>query len=302
MLSDPHTNAYAKRDELLVSKSLNQEQNMSESMTAANKSRTLYRVVSLLPLLIVLGAGNLAAQSDPQFDKIYPFIGHWGVYSTNREGEDRGTCGGRLGDYGEKLNNCSMPVDQLPLNKRAEAWLKFMDIRLSPVIAECAEVSLPGVLSADTYISGDQNEIVMTNTDPSGTVTRDIWMDGRRHPLAEQLFQHGHSVGHWDGDDIIIETTNFTFDPDGIDDHLHLASSVRKKVTQRYHLVDDETMRLIITLEDPLFLTRPFKYAYIFNKKPGGPPPAFRDCDPESSRNGIIFGYPGNKYDENAYQ
>ena len=249
-----------------------------------------------LALLMVLGAPDLAAQSDAQFDKAYPFMGHWGIYSTNTEGEDRGTCGGRLGDYGEKLLNCSMPVDQLPLNKRGEAWLKFVDHRNSPSLAECAEVSLPAVLTADTYFSGYENEIILQHADPSGLVTRDIWMDGRGHPLAQHLFQHGHSVGHWDGDDLVVETANFTFDPDGIDDHLHMASSVRKKVTQRYHLIDEATMRLTITLEDPLFLTRPFKYAYVFNKEAGGLQPAFRNCDPEVARREVEFGYPGNKY------
>lgn len=271
-------------------------------MTGSSKRRALYRGVSLLALLMLLGAADLRAQSDTQFDKAYPFIGHWGIHSTNTEGEDRGTCGGRLGDYGEKLLNCSMPVDQLPLNKRGEAWLKFMDHRNSPTLAECAEVSLPSSLTSDTYFSAYENEIVIQHADPSGLSTRHIWMDGRGHPLPQHLFQHGHSIGRWDGEDLVVETTNFTFDPDGVDDHLHMASSVRKKVTQRYHLIDEETMRLTITLEDPLFLTRPFKYAYIFNKEPGGPPPAFRNCDPGVARREVIFGYPGNKYEEDNYE
>ena len=50
-----------------------------------------------------------------------------------------------------------------------------------------------------------------------------------------------------------IDTTNFTFDPDGMDDHLHMASSVRKKVTERYQFIDDDNMRMIITLDDPTF-------------------------------------------------
>jgi len=106
----------------------------------------------------------------------------------------------------------------------------------------------------------------------------------------------------FDPDDLVVVTDRFTFDPDGIDDHLHMASSVRKKVTQRYHLIDPNTLRLIITLEDPLFLTRPFKYAYVFDKKPGGPNPAIRECDAGVARREVIFGYPGNKYDEDDYQ
>ena len=95
-----------------------------------------------------------------------------------------------------------------------------------------------------------------------------------------------------------METTNFTFDPDGTDEHLHMASSVRKKVIERYHLIDENTMRLTITLQDSTFLTRPFTYAFYQSKKPGGAPTAWRACDPESGRNEVYSAYPGNKYGE----
>jgi hypothetical protein len=123
-------------------------------------------------------------------------------------------------------------------------------------------------------------------------------MDGRKHPDPSELFQQGHSIGWWEGDDLIVETTNFTFDPDGTDEHLHMASSVRKKVMERYHLIDDNTMRLTITLQDSTFLTRPFIYAFYQSKKPGGTPTAWRACDPESGRNEVYSAYPGNKYGE----
>ena len=96
----------------------------------------------------------------------------------------------------------------------------------------------------------------------------------------------------------MVETTNFTFDPDGIDDHLHMASSVRKKVTERYQIVEEDVLRLIITLEDPTFLTRPFKYAFSLYRSPGGIEPDWTNCDPEATRNEVIFAYPGVKYPE----
>ena len=150
--------------------------------------------------------------------------------------------------------------------------------------------------NAAWQLSAQADSITQYFGGTANNVTRVIWMDGRGHPPPGDVFQHGHAIGHFDGDDLVVESTNYAFDPDGIDDHLHMASSVRKKVTQRYHLIDDQTMRLIITLEDPLFLTRPFTYAYIFDKKPGGPPPVFRECDPDVARREVEFGYPGNKY------
>ncbi len=196
--------------------------------------------------LLFFGPGILAAQSVEQFDKSFPFIGSWENGSDSPDGQDRGNCGGRLGDYGEKLINCSLPADQLPLNRRGEAWLEFADHRASPTLAECAEVAIPGLLGSAMYISGYPDRLVTQHA--VRLITRTIWMDGRGHPEARHLFQHGHSIGWWDGDDLMVETTNFTFDPDGIDDHLLMASSVRKKVTERYQVIDTDILRLIIIL------------------------------------------------------
>lgn len=255
---------------------------------------------AVLALVMAAGPAGAGAQSIEQFDKSFPFIGHWDTEINNPEGQDRGNCGGRLGDWGEKLLNCAMPIDQLPLNKRGEAWLKYMDHRQSPVMAECAQLAVPALVAADSYWNAYMKEIVIYYADPSGLITRHIHMDGRGHPDPSLLFQHGHSIGRWDGDDLIVETTNFTFDPDGTDEHLHMASSVRKKVTERYQIIDENTMRLIITLEDSTFLTRPFTYAILQARKPGGPPPAWRACDPESGRNEVYSAYPGNKYGEDT--
>ena len=117
-------------------------------------------------------------------------------------------------------------------------------------------------------------------------------------PLPGELFQRGHSVGRFDGDDLVVVTTNFTFDPDGMDDHLRMASSVRKKVTERYHIIDEDTMRLIITLEDPTFLKRPFTWAIVLSKGSGGPPTQWSMCDPDAARREVEFAYGGVKYPE----
>ena len=260
--------------------------------------RRVARAGALLALVMAVGTTDAAAQSDEEFEKAFPFIGHWDPGIANPDGQDRGNCGGRTGDYGEKLTNCSIPADLLPLNARGEAWLKYMDHRQSPTTTECVPVGIPGVLGDGAiFISGSRGQLVMEHQQG---VARTIWLNGRGPaPRPGELFQRGYSVGRFDGDDLVIETTNFTFDPDGIgmDDHLHMASSVRKKVTERYHLVDDDTMRVIITLDDPTFLTRPFTYAIVEARRPGGRIPGWRpECDPEVNRREVEYAYPGNRY------
>src|SRR5688572_6299853 len=187
--------------------------------------RGVVRAAAWLTLVIAAGPADVAAQSDEEFEKVFPFIGHWDPGIESPDGQDRGNCGGRTGDYGEKLTNCSLPADQLPLNARAEAWLKYMDHRQSPTTTECVPIGLPAMLGdGPLFISGSRGRLVIEHQQG---VARTVWMNGAGPtPRPGELFQYGYAVGRFDGDDLVIETTNFAFDPDGMDDHLHMASSV----------------------------------------------------------------------------
>jgi hypothetical protein len=254
------------------------------------RNKGIYQGV-FLALFIALGVQQLSAQVDKE--KVTKFIGIWG-----RDGsQDRGNCAGYLGDGGESLNNCAIPADRLPLNERGKAWFKFYDELASPVLNDCFPMSFPSLWGVGYAweMSAKVDGIRQYFGGGDGTtnnVTRKIWMDGRPHPPAGEVFQFGHAIGHFDGDDLIVESSNYTFDPDGMDDHLHMASSVLKKITERYHLIDDSTMRITITLEDPLFLTKPFVYAHIHKRLPGQQVNTWLDCDPEVSRGNAEASYP----------
>src|SRR5215510_13289225 len=156
--------------------------------------------IPLLVLVFILGSSKLFAQSDEMYDKAFPYIGHWDPDIDNPNGQDRGNCGGRLGDYGEKLLNCEMPGDQLPLNKRGVAWLKFVDHRQAPSLAECAQVSLPPLLSGGVYISGFPDRLLLQHFGSAGSplVERTVWMQGHApRPRPGELFQHGNSTARW---------------------------------------------------------------------------------------------------------
>src|SRR5262245_26870386 len=105
-------------------------------------------------ILVALVVGTAsAAQREDEEGKIEPFLGFWESQIKSPDGQDRGNCGGRTGDYGEKLLNCSMPVGQLPLNARGEAWLKYMDMLQSPTTTECVGLSLPSAIGSAATIS-----------------------------------------------------------------------------------------------------------------------------------------------------
>ena len=259
---------------------------------------TITRQVVLALAIAVLIPGLAVAQTDEEFEKIFPYLGAWDPQVGSPDGQDRGNCGGMTGDAGEKLVNCTLPVARLPLNSRALAWLQYKDQLQSPTQADCAQISFPTILGEELFISAYPGRLVMEHPSNPWHVTRTIWMNGTGpQPLPGELFQHGLSRGRFDGDDLIIESTHFTFDPDGMEDHLHMASSVRKKITERYRMIDADHLRLIITLEDPTFLTKPFTFAWVFVKSGlAGPRQGWRTCDAESARREQEFAYPATKY------
>ena len=152
-----------------------------------------------------------------------------------------------------------MPVDQLPLNERALAWAEFFDEPLSPMW-DCASAGLPSLLGDHFPINIRQATDRVVIFYEHDEYQRTIWMNGRTHPPATDLFYKGHSIGWYEGDTLVVETTNFTFDPDGLDDHGHVASSTRKRLIERYRRTEPDSLEMEITVEDSLFLTEPFTW------------------------------------------
>ena len=93
-------------------------------------------------------------------------------------------------------------------------------------------------------------------------VTRTVWLDGHGHqpPRNGLLFMHGYSTGRYEGNQLVIETSRFTFDPEGFaGDAINAPSSTQKRLIERYSRTAD-TLRLDLTAEDPVFLLGPINY------------------------------------------
>jgi hypothetical protein len=66
----------------------------------------------------------------------------------------------------------------------------------------------------------------------------------------------GDSIGHWEGDTLVVETTNFT------DNTRFMGSTENLKVTERFTRVDANALRYQFTVEDPKTWTRPWMAEY----------------------------------------
>ncbi len=230
-------------------------------------------LIATASLLVAAGPTMLAAQSGDALD----LSGNWRLIP------ERSSCGEwNVDQYGQQRDGCAVPVDELPLNGRSRAWAEFFDEALSPMW-DCAPASLPSLLGDPLPVNIDQRSDRVLIFYEHDEHLRTIWMDGRRHPPPDELFYYGHAIGRYEGDAFVVETANFTFDPDGLDDHGHLASSPRKRLTERYTRTGPESIELEITVEDSLFLTEPFTWTRTLRRS-AVPPGEWGDCDPEQSR------------------
>jgi hypothetical protein len=80
---------------------------------------------------------------------------------------------------------------------------------------------------------------------------REIWMDGRALPTAQDLYPkwNGFSVGRIEGDTLIVESAGF--DNRSWLDKLGYPHSEQMRVEERYRRVDADTLELIVTITDP---------------------------------------------------
>jgi hypothetical protein len=87
---------------------------------------------------------------------------------------------------------------------------------------------------------------------------RQIFLDGRPLPKADdvQPWWYGYSVGKWDGDTLVVETTGFR--DDGWLDINGSPMTSSAKMTERFRRPDFGNLEIQITVDDPQAYTKPW--------------------------------------------
>ena len=196
------------------------------------------------------------------------------------------------GPRSRRINGPNMPwtPDNFPvLNERAIAFQQVFDEAIAPKY-DCVPAASPA-LQYDPYFMEvvQWPDRVMFRYEKDDQL-RIVWLDGREPPLNDFSVQ-GFSVGRYEGDALIVETTHFVFDITGFDDYNGIPSSQLKSVTERYWRDGDE-LRLTLTLEDPLFLREPASYTTRWLPAPEDYRLAPYACDAEEARRAVKFMIP----------
>ena len=139
--------------------------------------------------------------------------------------------------------------------------------RPPPLFVNC----LPEAMPSWMLITHNAMEILFTPGrvtmlgESDGNRLRRIYTDGRPHPEDPDPTFHGHSIGKWEGDTLVIDTVGIL--PQSliaISEAAGVPNNGDMRVIERIHLVGKDELHDEIEVIAPKVLTKPWKTTRIF--------------------------------------
>jgi hypothetical protein len=152
------------------------------------------------------------------------------------------------------------PPDRVPFLPWAAAVYKQRndDERRGNPSIRCLPVGVPRLVANVMPFKVVQTPGLIVFLYEAGTIFRQVFVDGRPLPADPQPSWMGYSVGRWDGDTLVVETTGFN-DKTWLDGAGHPHSEAMR-LTERYTRRDAGRMDVEVVIDDPQAYARPIRY------------------------------------------
>ncbi len=148
-------------------------------------------------------------------------------------------------------------------------------------VANCIPFPLPTIVAAPYLYEIEVRDDTVTIRSEFFNVERTIYMDGRGHPENGERSNQGHSIGRWEGNVLVVDSTHF--DDNRAGNRAGIPSSAQKHVVERYALSEDGTQIAIdFIVEDPEYLAEPMTGGIKWDYAPDLEMLRF-SCDPDSA-------------------
>jgi len=208
------------------------------------------------------GKPNLAAPTPRMADGHPDLSGLWHAAQprqcTNAAG-DVVQCGNEIGG-GQLAGNLgrNLPGGSLPYQPWAEKLMQERHAALSiddPHV-RCLPDNPPRSWTLPHLTKAIHNPKLLVLLYEVNAMYRQIFIDGRPFPEDPTPSWNGYSVGHWEGDTLVVETRGFR-------DKLWIdtwgsSMSEAGKMTEKFRRPNFGTLEIELTIDDPKTYTRPF--------------------------------------------
>jgi hypothetical protein len=178
---------------------------------------------------------------------------------------------------------CPFVVADQEYTAWAESFMASWDDRVSPRY-DCVQATMPS-LAADPYsFSINQLGGRVIFEYEKDDITRTAWLVGEGYeqyvheePTPYDYYLQGHSHAYYDGDTLVVESSKYQFNPDGLEDYGGVPSSQHKYTEERYSrdindpsTPEDDRLVLEMRVEDDLILEKPieFRFEYSYQEQP----------------------------------
>ncbi len=148
--------------------------------------------------------------------------------------------------------------------------------------ADCVPVSVPTLMIYPVASTVEVNADTVEFYVDWMTSRRVVYLDGRGHPENAEPTLHGHSIGHWEGDTLVVDTVNYAAHSEGLT--MGVGSGPRKHTVERFSLAEDgRHMNYSVIVEDPDYLTEPLTHSSQLEYRPNLEPTRLA-CDLEAAQ------------------
>ncbi|MGD0963557.1 MAG: hypothetical protein ABSA57_06610 [Candidatus Acidiferrales bacterium] len=160
-----------------------------------------------------------------------------------------------------------LPGTQLPYTPAGQQAYQY---NLTKEVDPSALCILQGVPRAD--LSGQPFEIVQNSKRVAFLYERDtswriVAADGRQHPADPEPSYYGNAIGNWDGDAFVVDSVAFKGTHIWGDETAHPQSDALHLV-ERWTRPDLDHLLVEVTIDDPKYYTKPFKFNRSFRLLP----------------------------------
>jgi hypothetical protein len=129
---------------------------------------------------------------------------------------------------------------------------------------KCWPAGMPGLMQPPFGIEFLQTRGRVTILSEVSTLPRTIYLDEAKHPDDVQPGWNGHSIGHWDGEALVVDTIAFNGRQPRVSEKMHITERIFLE-PDKQHLVDE------LVLDDPANYAEPYHLRYRYKRVDSGP-------------------------------
>lgn len=190
------------------------------------------------------------------------------------------------------------PDRNLPWKPGEDAKRREFLLKMNPA-ADLAHVELNARCALPGPFQGDDGNNPYQFLQPRGEfvilydynhTSRIIHLDGRPHVGPSIRLFMGDSIGHWEGNTLIVDTTNYNGHVAYSREIPYLSDALH--TTERFTVTDANTVEYEATIDDPALFTKPWKTAGYFSRAAKGVESLEFACAEGSQTLVNIFGNP----------